>query len=158
MEMPRAGLCHPFLTPARTQGRQVGLKSVMALAVLLLGLAGCSRHAGSADTQATNNPHAALAWPQVAGAAEVSPPGRVGPVSSMLEGLLARLEANPDDPKGWSLLAQSYAFVGDAAAAEQAITRAVRLGVDEADLRRRVQAAMRPAPQSANWIEQALSK
>ncbi|MEM8815221.1 MAG: hypothetical protein AAGE85_05305 [Pseudomonadota bacterium] len=62
----------------------------------------------------------------------------VAPVGDMLEGLEARLEANPDDVKGWSLLAQSYAFTGRMQDANEALERAVELGADRPALEARV--------------------
>jgi cytochrome c-type biogenesis protein CcmH len=35
----------------------------------------------------------------------------------MVEGLEARLKANPDDPEGWAMLARSHKFMGNMAAA-----------------------------------------
>jgi cytochrome c-type biogenesis protein CcmH len=64
-------------------------------------------------------------------------------VSSLVHGLEQRLAAQPDDADGWALLAQSYAFIGDAAAANGAIKKAVALGMDEQALRARVDGAMR---------------
>ena len=57
--------------------------------------------------------------------------------------------------KGWALLAQSYAFVGDTDGAERALQRAVELGVDEQGLRARVQAARRD-PDTRSWIERTV--
>ena len=57
-------------------------------------------------------------------------------------GLEQRLAAKPDDVEGWALLAQSYAFMGDAAAANGAVKKAVALGMDEQTLRARVDSAM----------------
>jgi cytochrome c-type biogenesis protein CcmH len=62
----------------------------------------------------------------------------VAPVESLIAGLAARLENEPDDAKGWALLSQSYAFLGDTAHAESALAKAVALGLDEAELRQRV--------------------
>lgn len=67
----------------------------------------------------------------------------VASVPSLIDGLRSRLEANPGDARGWALLAQSYAFVGQADLAEQALDHAVGLGFDEADLRNRVASAER---------------
>ena len=68
---------------------------------------------------------------------------QVAPVSSLVGGLEKRLAAQPDDVEGWALLAQSYAFMGDAAAADGALKRAVSLGMDEQSLRARIDTAMR---------------
>lgn len=62
-------------------------------------------------------------------------------VSTLLTGLETRLQEAPNDLKGWSLLAQSYAFVGRIDDAYSAIDRAVALGADRAPLERRVRAA-----------------
>ena len=97
-----------------------------------------------------------IAWPQpaladssadrpatTAGSADASQPVQAAPVSSLIDGLEQRLAARPDDISGWMLLAQSYAFMGDAAAADGAVRRAVALGADEQDLRARIDDAMR---------------
>jgi cytochrome c-type biogenesis protein CcmH len=68
---------------------------------------------------------------------------QIAPVSSLVGGLEQRLAAQPNDADGWALLAQSYAFMGDAAAANGAIKKAVALGIDEQGLRARVDSAMR---------------
>ena len=80
---------------------------------------------------------------------------QVAPVESLLAGLEARLAAQPNDAKGWVLLAQSYAFVGNGAAAESAVQRAVALGFDERELRDRVDFARRESA-SGDWIEQMI--
>jgi hypothetical protein len=64
-------------------------------------------------------------------------------IPSLLRGLEQRLEAEPGDAPGWALLAQSYAFVGQAERAEQALGRAIDLGFDEGELRQRVASATR---------------
>jgi cytochrome c-type biogenesis protein CcmH/NrfG len=96
-----------------------------------------------------------IAWPsagraeQATGAAAAATPGdgstptQVAPVSSLVGGLEQRLAAQPDDVNGWALLAQSYAFMGDAAAADGAVKKAVALGMDEQTLRARVDSALR---------------
>jgi len=55
----------------------------------------------------------------------------VAPVGDMIAGLQRRLEQQPDDVKGWQLLAQSYAYTGDMTQARNAAERAVELGADE---------------------------
>lgn len=64
-------------------------------------------------------------------------------VESLVGGLEARLAANPSDANGWVLLAQSYAYTANAVAVENAVRRAVELGVDESSLRERVERAQR---------------
>jgi hypothetical protein len=72
-----------------------------------------------------------------------SAPMQAAPISSLVGGLERRLAAQPDDVDGWALLAQSYAFMGDAAAADGAIKKAIALGMDEQALRARVDTALR---------------
>jgi hypothetical protein len=74
----------------------------------------------------------------------------VAPVGSLIGGLEARLAANPADPKGWALLAQSYSFIGEGEKAEQAMQRAIALGFAEDDLRQRVNLARRTASDDAS--------
>jgi cytochrome c-type biogenesis protein CcmH len=68
---------------------------------------------------------------------------QVPTVDSLVGGLERRLAEQPDDARGWALLAQSYAFMGNSVAADGALLRAVALGVDEATLRARVDGARR---------------
>ena len=72
-----------------------------------------------------------------------STPVQAAPIASLVGGLEQKLAAQPDDLDGWALLAQSYAFMGDAAAADAAIKKAIALGMDEQTLRARVDSAMR---------------
>jgi len=76
----------------------------------------------------------------------------------MVDGLRARLEESPNDPKGWALLAQSYAFMGNQKGVEEALARAVALGMNEEDLRQRVQAATPKAQPQTDWVQQALNR
>ena len=55
----------------------------------------------------------------------------LAPVSEMVVGLQRRLEDQPNDVKGWKLLAQSYAYTGDMQNAQNAADRAIELGADE---------------------------
>jgi cytochrome c-type biogenesis protein CcmH/NrfG len=68
---------------------------------------------------------------------------QVGSVPSLIGGLERRLAEQPNDAAGWALLAQSYAFLGDTAAADAALRKAADLGMDEATLRARVDGATR---------------
>jgi hypothetical protein len=77
------------------------------------------------------------------------------PVASLIDGLESRLLHEPDDAKGWALLAQSYAFIGNERAAERALGRALELGMDEQALREKVVVAAREAPQR-DWIERVV--
>ena len=53
-------------------------------------------------------------------------------VTSLIVGLEARLVENPDDAKGWLLLAKSHDHLGDQRAAWAAYTRARNLGMSDA--------------------------
>lgn len=52
----------------------------------------------------------------------------VGSVASMVDGLAARLQQNPDNGKDWILLARSYDYLGRVPEARDAYARAVALG------------------------------
>ena len=67
----------------------------------------------------------------MAAAAEMSPEERMAMIRSMVEGLAARLEENPDDPEGWRRLAQSYAVLGEPDKAAETLRRAVELAPDD---------------------------
>jgi cytochrome c-type biogenesis protein CcmH len=89
-------------------------------------------------------------------AAGIETATQVAPIPSLLSGLEARLAANPNDANGWALLAQSYAFVGEFAKAEEAQARAVALGTDEQTLRERVNLAKRDPHPAGTWIERTI--
>jgi cytochrome c-type biogenesis protein CcmH/NrfG len=80
---------------------------------------------------------------------------KAAPVQSLVSGLEARLAAEPNDGNGWALLAQSYAYMADKDAVDDAVKRAVALGVDEQALRERVNRAMQSA-HGGDWVEQTL--
>jgi cytochrome c-type biogenesis protein CcmH len=95
-----------------------------------------------------------MAWPaatQSSSRASVASrqPTAIAPVGDLIAGLEQRLAQNPADSKGWALLAQSHAFLGNTDAAETALAQAVALGLDENDLRHRVGLAARASDSSA---------
>lgn len=57
-------------------------------------------------------------------AAEMTPEDRQAMIRSMVEGLAARLEENPDDAAGWRRLARAYQVLGEAEKAQEALARA----------------------------------
>jgi hypothetical protein len=72
-----------------------------------------------------------------AGPAEKSPASnreKVGSVSSMVDGLAARLEENPNDGKGWLLLARSYKHIDRIDDAVIAYAKAEALGESDPEL------------------------
>ncbi len=60
--------------------------------------------------------------------------GHQDQVAQMVDALAARLKANPDNPKGWAMLARSYKVMGRFAEAEQAFSKAGDLVNTEPDL------------------------
>ncbi len=52
-------------------------------------------------------------------------------VTILVDGLEAKLAENPDDAKGWLLLAKSHDHLGDPRAAWTAYTRAKELGMSD---------------------------
>lgn len=114
----------------------------------ILGLGACTPDSASVDpgAQTEDNELAIVReWATEEGPASSSaiPAGSasVPPVEDMIAGLEARLASNPDDVEGWSLLAQSYAYIGRMSDARQAVDRAVLLGADRAALEARVRRA-----------------
>ena len=67
----------------------------------------------------------------VAAAADMTPEERMEMIRSMVAGLAAQLEENPDDPEGWRRLARSYAVLGEAEKALDTLRRAVELAPDD---------------------------
>jgi cytochrome c-type biogenesis protein CcmH/NrfG len=132
---------------------QSGLKVFGALGLLIGGVviavafgtadqdSGSSGRIGTGDTDWSDamRVSSSLSQAQTAVPAAMQAPS----VPELLSGLERRLETDPDDPGGWALLAQSYAFVGEPERAEDAIGRAVELGFDEGELRQLVASARR---------------
>ena len=130
----------------RQAGRAQGLSIVLALfLVTAIALLAGARF----FLDATDSPIAGLesiAWPRSSN--QTSPQAQraggtttVSSVDSMIIGLEQRLAREPGDSKGWALLAQSHAFLGNVPQAESALSRAVELGFDEKDLRNRIKLA-----------------
>jgi cytochrome c-type biogenesis protein CcmH len=55
-------------------------------------------------------------------------------ISSMVDGLAAKLKANPDNPKGWAMLARSYKVMGRLQDAEDAYAKAGQVIETDPDL------------------------
>ena len=131
--------------------RRLNLKSWLASAALVAWVVGVGVKLHLDRTKsAPSSAIAALpsiAWPtptgEQAALAVTGGATEVAPVASLIGGLEQRLAAQPDDANGWALLAQSYSFMGDFAAAEKAVAKAVALGIDEQALRAKVDGAKR---------------
>lgn len=164
-----------FAVPAVRQ--RLGLRNYFGAALLAAwiaaGVASAYEHReaaavpGDSDLMAAVRSLGPVDWsgkpgarpPEAVAASASTGDGRVdvAPVAALIGGLESRLAAGPADPKGWALLAQSYAFVGRTEDSERAIARAVELGFDEAALRARVAGATRETPHG-DWIEQAVRR
>ena len=138
-------LMWPLIRDARAGNGRSPALWILAFIVptFALGLASFLRNDQNV-TVTTSSSLDSIAWP---GASMMTQPlaeesaTSVAPVSALITGLQARLEQNPEDVKGWALLAQSYAFMADGPGAEAAVVKAVELGFDEVDLRNRVELA-----------------
>jgi cytochrome c-type biogenesis protein CcmH len=77
---------------------------------------------------------AAVAAQSAAANADPNAPMSEKQVLALVESLAKKMEANPDDPKGWILLARSQNALGQWGAAAKAFERAVALVPDDAQL------------------------
>lgn len=84
---------------------------------------------------------AAAAEDVEADAGAVARPTSQPSVAAMLGGLERRLAESPQDVKGWTLLATSYAHVGRMSDARHAKAKAVELGADADALEQQILAA-----------------
>lgn len=67
-------------------------------------------------------------------------------VRGMVEGLAAKLQANPDDPQGWVRLVRAYAVLGDAAKRDAALKTARAKYAGKADVLDALSQAANAAP------------
>lgn len=123
----------PLLRNARTSSGgfvYVPLLAVLAVILLATGLyavIGRPDVVASASVKQTSPVGLAQATPASAGKKAVS-------VSDLLAGLEASLEKDPDDAKGWLLLAKSYNHLGRYRDAAAAYERASALGLSDSAL------------------------
>ena len=116
--------------PLVRNNRRFGLAGIaVALPLFAAGLYGFvgSPQAASGDVPA----HQSV---QGKPGAASSAPKSVGSVSSMLDGLAARLKEHPDDGKSWLLLARSYKHLKRIPEAQEAYENAVALGQYDEEL------------------------
>lgn len=119
---------------------------ILLLPLVAVSAARIFHNSGSSDSEAASiEALTTVAWPgptvPEARTSTAATSTSVAPVETLIERLVERLAANPGDAKGWALLAQSYAFLGDTASAEPALQKAVELGLPEDDMRRRIEMA-----------------
>lgn len=72
---------------------------------------------------------------QVQAAADMSAQDRAAMIEGMVSGLAARLEEDPDDIEGWTMLARSYGVLGESEKSAEAYARAIELSPDDLALR-----------------------
>lgn len=83
-----------------------------------------------------NAPAIALGNPtqaDITAAAGMAPADRMAMINSMVAGLEARLKDNPDNIEGWLRLIRSQVVIGDAAAAQVSLSRAMATFADGSD-------------------------
>ncbi len=134
----------PLIRDKQSLSRSTRLLWAPLLMVPILALViGGAFHREDESTAVFSSSIESIAWPgpSMTQQAPEDAATSVAPVSALVAGLRARLAEDPEDVKGWALLAQSHAFMADGSEAEAAIARAVELGFDEADLRHRVEQA-----------------
>ena len=66
-------------------------------------------------------------------------------IQGMVDGLAARLKANPDDPDGWVRLVRAYGVLGEADRQAAALAEARKLYAGRADVLGALDQAARPA-------------
>jgi hypothetical protein len=111
--------------PLLKNNRKIALSiAAVAIPVLAVGLYSelGSPSSGSADRATTHTANLSMATP------DSESPGKLSSVASLVDGLAARLEENPDDGKNWLLLARSYHHLNRKAEARDAYARAAALG------------------------------
>ncbi len=67
-------------------------------------------------------------------AADMSPDDRAQMIAGMVQGLAARLEEDPDDVEGWTMLARSYAVMEDYEESANAYAKAIALSPEDREL------------------------
>ncbi|WDI31309.1 c-type cytochrome biogenesis protein CcmI [Hyphococcus flavus] len=72
---------------------------------------------------------------QMQAAAQMGEDDRAAMIEGMVSGLAARLENEPDDLEGWTMLARSYAVLGRMQESAEAYARAAELAPDDVNLR-----------------------
>jgi cytochrome c-type biogenesis protein CcmH len=84
-------------------------------------------------------------------------PGKLLPdVNTMIERLAARLEAAPEDAKGWRMLGWSYFHTGRYKQAATALARAVELDPNSAELKLAYEEAKAKASETASPLQTGL--
>jgi hypothetical protein len=120
-----------IVVPLRT-GKSL-FDTPIALVVTLLPFSAVCLYAFLGSNGVPAVAHTSAATGQSA-STDASDEGSLGSVASMLDGLAARLEKEPDDADGWILLARSYQHIGQRDDAIAAYEKAQALGKSDANL------------------------
>ena len=72
---------------------------------------------------------------QMEAVASMSPEERAAMIKNMVSGLAARLENEPDDLEGWTMLARSYGVMGEYRKSAEAFAHAISLAPEKLELR-----------------------
>jgi hypothetical protein len=122
-----------FILLPMSKGKIPVTKTVLAAAFAAIALAvGLYAALGRPAATGGSLPHSADTERKAGG--EQPSSGNLGSVDSLLAGLEEKLAANPDDAKGWLLLAKSYSHLGRTEDARVAYARATALGLQDADV------------------------
>lgn len=108
---------------------------IVALVLVPLVSLGLYAQLGTPEGMQVKGPGIAGAARLPAGAAaEASADRPLPPIDEMVSSLARKLEADPDNPDGWSMLGRSYGVMGNWQAAEQAYRRALALVPEQTDI------------------------
>ena len=120
-------LVHPLVGTSRAKSKgnaRLPMLVVVSAIILAIGLYGVLGRPGVPSSE----PHANLAANNATGQSNAAKTDDIAPVGSLLAGLEERLASNPDDAKGWLLLAKSYQHLGQDEKARSAYDKAAALG------------------------------
>ena len=131
--------------PLKTSKLSLGTPARLAIVVVPLTALGLYGVLGSPDivTAEANPSHDGSEFVQ-ASVPKRKGDSSLGTVASLVDGLKARLEDNPEDAGGWLLLARSYQHVGQHTDALAAYTRAQALGKTDIELEASLLGSMLP--------------
>ena len=127
----------PFIRSAKAASHgfaQVPLLAVLAALLLAIGLYAAI---GRPDIAKSPGPVHQSSAPTVRSDIDTNDT-KAASVGTLLTGLEQRLQDNPDDAKGWLLLAKSYDHLGRSRDAAAAYDKAVELGISDSTLEARL--------------------
>ncbi|MDH3585537.1 MAG: hypothetical protein OEQ30_00470 [Gammaproteobacteria bacterium] len=126
----------PLIRSARSASNgfaNVPLLAALAALLLAIGLYAAIGRPDAANSERTHQSASAAVQ-----GSPVSDKKRAASVNELLTGLEQRLEENPDDAKGWLLLAKSYDHLGQHVDAAAAYDKAQALGLSDSALEARL--------------------